>query len=289
MLIRKELLVTTFLISLIFAISYFEWDPVRTLMDWRAARNALAEKEINFSDYQMFDHSNGSEPELTIDFLKGKHFWNPQVAIWLEDSAGRYVETLLVTTSTARGLFYSGRSSGNFKDSDDAKQEENSPTRRVDALPYWSHKRNHKYKDGFYSPPPDQPLPDAITSATPKKNFYFRSGSSGITGLAAFRVMVEVNVAFDENEYYSEYDFPEDSLYHSGTGLLGQPSVIYEVTVRKTDHDRYYVMSLAGHGHHSGSSGELIREMATISTARYIVERIVVGVNETWYHSKDAL
>ena len=29
---------------------------------------------------------------------------------------------------------------------------------RVDALPYWSHKRNTMDKDGFYSPSPDKPL-----------------------------------------------------------------------------------------------------------------------------------
>jgi hypothetical protein len=283
--VRKELIIITVLLSLIFAISYLEWKPVKKLMDWRSMRNAVAEKEIEFSNYQVYDRSNGEEPELTIDFVKGKHFWNPQVAIWLEDSSGKYIETLLVTTSTARGLFYSGRTAGNFKDSDDVKQVvENSSTRRVDALPYWSHKRNHKYADGFYSPPPNQPLPDAITSATPKNNFYFKSGSGGIQGLDAFKVMIEINVAFDENEYYSEYDFPEDSVYHSGTGLLGQPSVIYEAIIRKTDHDRYYVMSLAGHGHHSGSSGELFREMETVSTAKYIIERVVVGVAEEWYH-----
>jgi hypothetical protein len=40
---------------------------------------------------------------------------------------------------------------------------------------------------------------------------------------------------------------------------------------------------LQGHRHHSGSTGELIPEMKTMTTAKYIVERIVVGVNETWY------
>jgi hypothetical protein len=231
----------------------------------------------------VYDHSEGKAPGLTIDFLKGKHFWNPQVAIWLEDSTGKYLETLLVTTSTARGLFYSGRSAENFKESDNVKTEENSPTRRVDALPYWSHKRGYQYPDGFYSPPPDSPLPDGITGATPKENFYFKSASSSFHRSSTFRVLIEVNVAFDENEYYSEYDFPDDSLYHSGTGLLGQPSVIYGATIRRSDPSRYHILSLLGYGHHSGSTGELVTETKTISTAKYIVERIVVGVSENWY------
>jgi hypothetical protein len=281
--IRKEFLIVISSMAGIFAISYYEPMPVRSLMDWRAKRNALSEKELSFSDYQVYDHSDGKTPGLTVDFLKGKHFWNPQVAIWLEDSAGKYVETLLVTTSTARGLFYSGRSAENFRESDDVKTKENTPTRRVDALPYWSHKRGHRYADGFYSPPPGEPLPDGITGATPKENFYFKSISSSLEQLKSFKILVEVNVAFDENEYYSEYDFPDDSIYHSGTGLLGQPSVIYGATISQSDPNRYYVLSVLGHGHHSGSAGELITETKTISTAKYIVERIVVGVNENWY------
>jgi hypothetical protein len=286
MTVRKEFLVIVFILTGIFSASYFEVPPIRQMMDWKATRNATAENKVSFSDYQFYDRSNGEEPELTVDFLKGKHFWNPQVVIWLEDSAGNYLETLLVTTSTARGLFYSGRSAENFKQSDEVKTEENNPTRRVDALPYWSHKRGHKYPDGFYSPPPDQPLPDAITGATPKENFHVKSDPPSLEKLTAFRVLVEVNVAFDENEYYSEYDFPEDSLYHSGTGLLGQPSVIYSATISKSDQNRYYVLSLLGHGHHSGSTGELFADMKTLSTARYIVERIVVGVNERWYNEQ---
>jgi hypothetical protein len=180
-------------------------------------------------------------------------------------------------------LFYSGRSASNFKEADGAKVEETTPTRRVDALPYWSHKRNHRYDDGFYSPPPGEPLPDGITGATPKENFYFKALQSGIDDMVSFRVMVEVNVAFDENEFYSEYDFLEDSLYHGGTGLLGQPSLIYGATINRDDEQRYYVLSLLGHGHHSGTSGELISDLTTVTTAQYVVERIVAGVREDWY------
>ena len=88
---------------------------------------------------------------------------------------------------------------------------------------------------------------------------------------------------FDENEYYSEYDFLEDSLYHGGTGLLGQPSLIYGTTINAKDAQRYYLLQLLGHGHHSGATGNLTLDVKTISTARYIVERIVVGMKEHLY------
>ncbi len=283
MFFRREFLIVFFLLTGLFLFSFFELKPVRELMDWRASVNTWRENEVTISGYELYDYTEGKEAELTIDFLAGKHFWNPQLVIWLEDSIGNYIETLLVTKSTARGLFYAGRSASNFKEADNRKAEEKSPTRRVDALPYWSHKRGHLYADGFYSPPPETPLPDAITGATPKENFYFKSASSSLQELGTFKVLIEVNVAFDENEFYSEYDFLDDSLYHSGTGLLGQPSLVYAATINSSDANRYYVATLIGHGHQSGMTGELMRETQTLTTAKYIVERIVIGVNEAWY------
>lgn len=281
--LRKEPFVVLAFCSLVFTSAYFEWGPLKTMMDQKAVRNTLATGDINYSSYEVIDHSNEEEPLITIDFLKGKHFWNPQVAIWLEDSAGNYLETLLVTTSTAKGLFYAGRSASNFKESDEVKTERRDPTRRVDALPYWSHQRGYQYSDGYFSPPPGDPLPDGISSATPTNNFLFRTETESVSRLNAFRIMIEINVAFDENEYYSEYDFPDDSLYHGGTGLLGQPSVIYGATINKKDQSRYYFMSLLGHGHHSGATGELITDVSTLTTAKLVVERIVVGINPDWY------
>ena len=195
--IRSEFLIVAFFIAALFAISYYEPKPIKQLMDWRASLSALAENKITLSDYQVFDHTDGKGSQLTVDFLKGKHFWHPQVAIWLEDSLGNHLETLLVTTSTAHGLFYSGRSAENFRETDEAKTEQNIPTRRVDALPYWSHKRGHQYKDGFYSPPPDDPMPDAVTGSTPSKSFYFKSATDSWKDLTGFRILVEVNVGSD--------------------------------------------------------------------------------------------
>jgi hypothetical protein len=281
---RKEFLIVVIVMAIVFTFAYLEPSPVRKLMDWRAARNTQSESEIRWSEYQVYDYTNGEDADITVDFLKGKHFWNPQLAIWLEDSTGKFIETLLVTSSTAKGLFYGGRTASNFKEADGIKSAEGKPTQRVDALPYWSHKRDHKYDDGLYSPPPAEPLPDAITGATPKENFYFKATAEKVKDLTAFRVMVEVNVAFDENEFYSEYDFLEDSLYHGGTGLLGQPSLVYGTTINRQDAERYYILSLFGHGHHSGATGDLTTETKTITTAKYVVERIVVGIKEEWYN-----
>ena len=191
----------------------------------------------------------------------------------------------MVTTSTAKGLFYAGRTLYNFKQSDEAKSLENTSIRRVDALPYWSHKRGVRYPDGLFAPHPDQPLPDAITGATPVGNFRM-SGSPDLNEISSFRLLIEVNVAFDENEYFSEYDYPDDPVYHGGTGLLGQPSIVYAADFQRTDTTHYQLMSIIGRGHHSGRSGELFTDLEKLTTSKSIAGRIVAGVNEEWFHKK---
>lgn len=280
--IRKELLIVLIVVGSIFSTTYFDLPPINTVMNWKAALNANARQDVDISAYEVIDHSNNETPFITVDFAKGEHFWHPQIAIWLEDSTGNYLATLVVTTSTAQGLFYAGRSADNFREFDSGKNEENTPTRRVDALPVWSHKRGVKYADGFYSPSREQPVPDAITMATPTGNFYLR-GKGDMSNLDAFKVFVEVNVAFDENEFYSEYDFVEDSLYHGGTGLLGQPSIVYSALIQNTDRNNYYLLDKMGHGHHSGGDGSINSDLSPLTTAQSIVERLVVGIDKNWY------
>ena len=91
---------------------------------------------------------------------------------------------------------------------------------------------------------------------------------------------VELNVAFDDNEFYSEFDFPDDEVYHSGTGQLGQPSIVFDALIDLEDGKNYYLMELIGHGHHSGQTGELFSDLSTLTTAKQIVERIVIGVHK---------
>jgi hypothetical protein len=285
--VRKEFLIVVIASVGLFSAAFYEAGPIETMMDWKASMNTQATHTEDVSSYSSYDHTEGATPLITVDFRQGKHFWNPQVVIWLEDSAGNYLETLLVTTSTAKGLFFSGRSASNFKEADAVKSRGGQSTRRVDALPYWSHKKGHRYPDGFYSPPPEDPLPDGITSATPKGNFYLKATSPTLAKMGAFRILIELNVAFDENEYYSEYDFAEDSLYHGGTGLLGQPSLIYEARIQRSDTTRFYLARLIGHGHYSGSSGELFSGMKTITTAKYVSDRIVIGIAEEYYSTRE--
>ena len=81
----------------------------------------------------------------------------------------------------------------------------------------------------------------------------------------------------DSNENYSEFDFPDDDVFHNGTGQLGQPSLIFQTEIDMNDGKKYYLMELQGHGHRSGSDGEIYEELASLTTALNIVERIVVS------------
>lgn len=253
---------------------FYQITPFNQLMDFSAKQKASAKKELNQTTYQLVEMNTTNDIKLIIDLLRSEHYWHPQMAIWIENEKGNYIETLFISKATAKGLFFGGRSKSNFK-SFDKNKNTSGEYRHVNALPVWAHKRNVKYTDGMYVPPSNQPLPDAITGATITDNFKL---NTSIEPFKKFVLKIEINVAFDDNEYYSEYDFPEDTIFHNGTGQLGQPSIIFSTNIDMNDGKNYYLMELIGHGHHSGQNGTIYPDLSTLTTAKQIVERIVVGV-----------
>ena len=254
--------------------AYFEVRPIQEFMDFGARWKASNEKSISHMDYDYVSMNLGRDIELTIDLLRGEHYWHPQMAVWIEDSLGNYVESVYVSKATAQGLFFGGRNKENFKEFDQSQQS-STDYRRVNALPVWSHKRGKLYDDGWVVPTREEPLPDAITGATFVDNFVLKSS---VDFMNQFVMKVEINVAFDDNEYFSEYDFPEDEIFHNGTGQLGQPSIVFSTMVDMSDSQNYYLMEMIGRGHHSGQTGELFTDVSNLTTAHDIVERIVLGV-----------
>ena len=258
----------------IFSAAYFQFEPIDAFMNFGARQKAGNSKGVNLGVQEVLEMDLSKKLQLSIDLVRAEHYWHPQMAIWIEDKTGNYLETVFVSKATAQGIFFGGRSKNNFKEFDAVKSP-STDYRRVDALPVWSHGRNVQYDDGMYVPTKDQPLPDAITGATLKDNFRLLSS---INPVDTFNLMLEINVAFDDNEYYSEYDFPDDDVFHNGTGQLGQPSLVYSVPIQLKEGSHYYLMDLIGHGHHSGRSGEINTDLTKLTTALDIVERIVVGV-----------
>ncbi len=269
---------TVFLIAMAMAIflaaAYFQTEPFKSMMDLGAKWKANAGKRLNLSAYEIVEMELDKEVQLTIDLLRSTHYWHPQMAVWVEDTLGNYLKTVFVSKATAQGLFYGGRSKDNFKEFDRQKAVVGN-YRRVNALPVWSHKRGVQYEDGLYVPSNKTPLPDAITGATLVDNFQLLST---LEHHPTFKLKLEINVAFDDNEFYSEFDFPDDEVFHNGTGQMGQPSIIYETLIDLNDDKNYYLMELIGHGHHSGQNGMIDPDLSTLTTALEIVERIVVGV-----------
>ncbi len=262
------------ILGLVLTGAYFQKEPFLSIMDKGAQLKATSGSGLNLSQYEILEMNMDNDIQLSIDLLRSEHFWHPQIAVWVEDALGGYVETLYISKATAQGLFFGGRSKDNFKEFDEKKAGDGD-YRRVDALPVWSHQRGVQYDDGLYVPTTEEPLPDGITGATFIDNFRLLSS---IDSTSKFHVKVEINVAFDDNEYYSEYDFPEDDIFHNGTGQLGQPSIVFDVEIDMNDNKEYYLMNLIGHGHQSGQTGDIYMDMSTLTTAKEIVERIVVGV-----------
>lgn len=202
---------------------------------------------------------------LIIDFHRGKTHHHPLMAIWIEDMEENYIQTLYVAKSIAKGIFEHGDiSTGKWLPGE---------VRRPAALPYWSHKRNIQEEDGYYVPTAKTPMPDAVTGATPLKNFRLVTRANIQEG-KKFRVLMEINQSFDWNEYWNNTKYPEDEQYKSSC----QPSVIYAVTVNPEDMEMSFHLHPTGHGHYSGKNGKLNTDLSTLTTALEIVEKAVVRI-----------
>lgn len=273
---NRSLVLIGVVFLVLLTLSITDTNPVSNLMDF-GTRIKTDQKSILEKDkFISFDINVGKPNHLEIELLAGEHYWHPQMAIWLEKMNGDYISSLYVTHATAKGTFFGGRTKENFKNFD-SEQSISGEFRRVDALPVWSHKRGVLQEDGLYAPSTVNPVSDAISGATISNSFRLKTSVDDLW--EQLRLRVEVNVAFDDNEFYSEFDFPDDDTFHNGTGQLGQPSIVYETIIDlHNKHKKYYLMELVGHGHHSGQNGKIYAGLEKLSTAKEIVERILVKV-----------
>ena len=183
----------------------------------------------------------------------------PQIAVWLEDTEGRYLGTLYASKKIAtQGWASAG---GN---------------RRMEALPYWCHRRGVVYEDGLYLPTKAQPLIDGMTGATPRADFDVRLKEN--TGLRHFYVMVEVNHSIDFNDRYSDDKREGEPDYSGGPEGSGQPALVYRVDVNLDSASTSFDAVLIGHSSADGSDGKLYNDLYGITSALTIVKRITVNV-----------
>jgi len=230
---------------------------------------SLAFPKDNF--LQIYSNKTKDGKNLSIKLEKGK-FYNsafylgdlkvnitPQIAIWAEDETGKMLETLFVTDAYARqnwATFIKISSTETF---------------RKETLPYWLNKYHETEKK---MPTIDSPLPDSVTFATPFTSFVFYSKI--ITNKDIINLLLEINMAFDDNENFkakTTFGNPVNS------GTSAQPSVVYCATVDISKNGTY-PMKLIGCGDADGANGELHNNINKLTTAKRIVNRIAVSIND---------
>ena len=209
--------------------------------------------------------TNQSEtgPTLELKFEKGQAHNHPLMAVWVTDTLGNYLQTLYVANSIAKGVFEHG----------DASEGKWSPgaIRRPAALPFWGHNRGIKASDGLFIPEPSDPLPDAVSGATPIGNFILRSNlKSGLP--QHIYIYFEINQSWDWNSYWTNNKFPDDAAYKSSC----QPALVYQANVNQIMSRNPIPFQLVGRSHYNGSDGRLYTDLETITTAKDISRKIEV-------------
>lgn len=192
-------------------------------------------------------------------FLGIKRKNAPQIAIWIEDTSGKYLSTVYVTDKIATQSWMAA--GGN---------------RRKEALPCWCHARGIQYEDGLYLPTKKRPLVDGISGATPRGSFDVKISPRG--GIRQIVVKIEVNHSTDFNNYYPKGAKEGTSGWSGGEMGSGQPALVYEARVDLDSGRGEYEAALIGHSSPDGTSGGIDPDLSTLTTALEIVGRITITV-----------
>ncbi len=216
-------------------------------------------KNVSKTEYQETINMEKAEGSLfSIYFNKGKEHNHPTLAIWTESLDGKYIETIYVTKSYASGIFgYQAMDDGTWRNQGGSSYQ---PA----ALPLWSHKKG--LIDGKCTVPSiEHPFVDAYSGATPKGDFAINTKVKSEN----YRLFVEVNQAWDWNEFWVNAKYTNSSYKN-----VGQPSLIYSVEVNVID--SVYYLNPIGHGNVIGENGKLYTDISTITTAKEIFSQIKV-------------
>ncbi len=204
---------------------------------------------------------DAKDANMRIIMNAGPAHNHPSFVIWAEDLEGRYLKTIFLTESFAKGEF------GYTMVGDSIWLPVKGSSPQPAALPYWMFKKGPIHEKE-YLPSQDHPFVDAYTGATPQDNFRFMTSSNSLP--STFRILVEVNQAWDWNTHWNNAKYPDNPAYQHAA----QPSLIYAVTVNREDAKVY--MNPIGHGDPRGLSGKLFTDLSGHTTAQKIFESIVI-------------
>lgn len=201
--------------------------------------------------------------QLEISFYQGPSHNHPLMVFWIEGLNGNYIETLFISESIGTSYFGYGDNSKGVWDKGER--------RRPAALPYWGHKRGFVAPDGLYLPTAENPMPDAVTGATPQGDFRLETKTSQSSS-PKFNLMMEINQTWDWNEYWTNNKYPNDPDYMTSC----QPALVYQAKIDLSSPDKVYELKPIGHSHYSGKDGKLYTDLSTITTALKIVDMVKV-------------
>lgn len=174
-----------------------------------------------------------------------------QMAVWLADEQGNFIDTVYVTRKTAlKGL---GNRGGGLDDKWGGS--------RLSMLPVWAHHRGVDYGGGNYYPPKDKPLVDAVSSATPKAGkFIWNWQPKKELKPGKYAYYIEVNKSFDDNQQ------------HNYSWYRGQPSVVWKGDLLIGDQVSTSEARIIGHGHEAGADGKIFPDLSSLTSALKLIQ-----------------
>jgi hypothetical protein len=178
-----------------------------------------------------------------------------QMAIWMTNEKGEFVDTVYVTRKIAqKGL---GNRGGQLDDRLGGS--------RLSVLPVWAHQRGVDYGEGNFYPPKDKPLVDAVTSATPKPGtFIWTWHPNKDLKPGKYYFYIEVNKSFDDNEH------------HNYSWYRGQPSVVWQGDLFVGNKTSKSEANIIGHGDVAGANGNIHPDVSSLTTALKLIQKAEV-------------
>ncbi|MBN2776410.1 MAG: hypothetical protein JXR36_02130 [Bacteroidales bacterium] len=235
---------------------------ILTISNFSTQSDTPCKKKKNAEEKEIIvKNSSATGYEIEIEFTSGKGHNNPSFAIWIEDMNEQFVQELFVTQSVATGIFRFGdASTGQWQ----AGQKMYKAT-----LPYFI----HKHSQSAIIPNKNNPITDAYTGATPSNDFILKTKSNAkIDG--KFRIVMEINQAWDSNNYWNNAKYPDEKEYKNSL----QPSLVYAVTIDPKNLMDEYTLNPIGHGHYAGKNGNLFTDLSTFTTALRIAQSIKLKI-----------
>lgn len=189
----------------------------------------------------------------------------PTMAFWIEDTDGKFIKTIYVTQKAAKAKWIGGKN-----------------VQRPFALPVWSYARGIETAPGVYMPTKEKPLLDALSGASPKKEFSKIISAKDLEA-GKYVIKAEINNSYDYNDTYKKGIKRGEPYYND---VNGQPGVVYaaEITIGGADcadansTAKTTVLKPIGTSSVTGTSGVIESNLDKITTATKIFSEIEVEI-----------